>query len=305
MEVQNEICERCKAKNSLISDYESGELVCNNCGLVYEERMIVDEYEGRTFQNDDEDHQIKRVGPPSKPEYGNELGINLIIRENGKTKVIKSYSKHDKVQRNFIKIQKLLSSVDISQDLIENVKEYYGKFSKQNMQGRNINHIIIALYYYACRKQNMAKTIKQVTDVFKCIFPKLTERIVKKVFNSIKDQIVESYDENEHADAEKNYIQTFIGGNIQKYKHKMLAFQIVENINKIGLLEGKNPKTIAGLSLLLSYKLLKDNLDDEKEFYSNFSNKTTIKNSYAQIKDFLGIIIPQDYNNIILDDLLQ
>ena len=303
MKVQEEICDRCQAKDSKITIFEEGEIVCNNCGKVFEERIIVDEYEGRTFP-DDGDNKIQRVSAPAKPEFGNELGVNLIIREKGKTRVVKTYSKYDKIQRNFIKIQNLLSSVNVSQNLIEKVKTYYDKLSKNmNMQGRKVDHIIIGLYYYACRKQNIAKTIKEITKMFKCIFPKLTERMVKNAFNSIKNEIVETYDENEYVEAEKNYIRVFIGDNIEKYELKMLAFQIVENINTSGLLEGKSPNTIAGLSLLLSYKLLNVNLDDKKEFYSTFSNKTTLSKSYVAIKDSLDKIIPEKYNNIILNGL--
>ena len=91
-------------------------------------------------------------------------------------------------------------------------------------------------------------------------------------------------------------IRTFVGGNEDKYILRELTFKIVENINNTSLLEGKNPKTIVGLSLLLSYKLLNDNLFDEKEFYSMFSNKTTLNKSYDIIKDSLNLIIPERYN---------
>ena len=109
MKVQDEICERCKAVNSIITDYEYGELVCSNCGKVYEERIISDEYEKRTFEDDNGDNQIQRVGPPAKPEYGNEWGTNLLIKEKGKTRTVKRNSKFDKIQRNFMKIQRILS----------------------------------------------------------------------------------------------------------------------------------------------------------------------------------------------------
>ena len=296
---QGEICKRCQEKDTIIEDDKYGILVCKNCGLVYQEGIIVDEYEKRTFQDDDGDKKISRVGPPSKPEYGNDLSTNLLIRKNGRTIIVKSYSKQDKIQRNFVKIQNLLSSVNASQNLIEEVKMYYDKLSENmNMQGKNINHIIIALYYYACRQQNMAKTTKEITEMFKCVLPNLTERIVKRAFNSVKQQIAKTNDENEFVKAEKNYIRDFIG---EKYELKKLAFEIVEKLNQSCLLEGKPPKTIAGLSLLLSYKLLNDNLNDKKKFYSKFSNKTTLSKSYNIIKDSLDKIIPEKYNNIILN----
>ena len=292
MDVENEICENCKVKGSIIMNYDVEQLVCNNCGLVCDKKIIADEDEKRTFENDEGDNQIHRVGPPVNQAYGNECGTDLIIRINGKTKYVKGYSKFSKIQKNFIRIHKLLSSADVEKKLIEQTKELYDKIAKtKNMQGRKINHIILGIFYYVCRKEKCAKTIKEIALMFN-----VTERVIKKAFNNIKSDIVEpKTNDDEINETEKNYIRTFIGGNIGKYDLKMLSFEIVENINKNNLLEGKSPKTIAGLALFLSYKLLSDNLDDKMEFYSKFCNRNTLKKSYDEIKTFLNIIIPQKY----------
>ena len=107
----NNMCDRCNSINSIITDYVYGEVVCNNCGKVYEERLIVDEYEDRTFQ--DNSNKIQHVDAPINPIYENEVGTKLIIRENGKTRCVNNYSKKSSIGRNFYKIQKLLSSQNI------------------------------------------------------------------------------------------------------------------------------------------------------------------------------------------------
>lgn len=292
MENRNDIiCNRCKAKNSIITDYENGEMVCNQCGVVYEEQMIVDEYEKRTFQDESEDNQIHRVGPPLNPAYDNECGTNLMIRENGKTKIIKSYSNLTKIQKNFSRIQHILSQAQVSKIMIEETKEVYGKISKnKNMQGRKIKDIIIGIYYYLCRKNNVAKTIKEISNMFN-----ITERSIKKAFNSIKSDIIEPKDENELNNIEKNYIQTFLEGFTIRYNLKILTYEIIDNFNNCGILEGKSPKTIAGISLILSCKLMNDKLYDNKDFYNMFSSKNTLKKAYDEIKHHLNLIIPHKY----------
>ena len=287
-----EICSRCNSKDSIITDYESGELVCNQCGLVYEERIIVDEDEQRTFADDNGDNQIHRVGPPEKTFFGNEYGTNLLIRDKGKTKVIKTDSKPTKIEKNFIRIDKFLSSYDITGILREETKELYCKLAKNmNMQGRNLNHIFIGIYYYVSRKLNKAKTIKEIALQFN-----VTERIIKRAFNSIKRDIVEppkEDDNNEIIETEQNHVRTFIGKNDKAYEVKKLAYKIIKNINKNELLEGKSPKTVSGLSLLIAYELFNDNSYDKKELYAFFSNKNTLKKAYEEIKDKLQIIVPQ------------
>ena len=288
-----EICPRCNSKDITITDYENRELVCNQCGLVYEERIIADEDEKKTFGDDNGDNQIHRVGPPEKPSFGNECGTNLLIRDKGKTKVIKTYSKFTKIQKNFIRIDKFLSSYDVTAPIREETKELYCKLAKNmNMQGRNLNHIFIGIYYYVSRKLNKAKTIKEIALQFN-----VTERIIKRAFNNIKKDIVEppkEDDNNKIIETEKNHIRTFIGTNVNAYEVKMLAFQILENINKNELLEGKSPKTVSGLSLLIAYELFNDNSYDKKELYAFFSNKNTLKKAYEEIKDKLQIIVPQE-----------
>jgi transcription initiation factor TFIIIB Brf1 subunit/transcription initiation factor TFIIB len=255
-------------------NYEVGDLVCKICGLKWDKKIIADEDEKRTFENDEGDNKIHRVGPPMN----------------------QSDSKPLKIKRNFIRIKNLLSSTNVDNKSIEQTKVLYEKVAKtKNMQGRNINHIILGIFYYVCRKEKCAKTIKEIALMFN-----VTERVIKKAFNNIKSDIVEpKINDDEINETEKNYIRTFIGGNIGKYDLKMLSFEIVENINKNNLLEGKSPKTIAGLALFLSYKLLSDNLDDKMEFYSMFCNKNTLKKSYDEIKTFLNIIIPQKYTDKI------
>ena len=287
------ICNKCKSKNSIITDYKNGEMVCNQCGLVYEEQIIVDEYEKRTFQDDSGDNKIHRIGPPSNPSYDKEFGTNLMIREKGRTKFIKSYSKYSKIQNNFSKIQYLLSQAQISQIMIEETKDIYGKISKKmNMQGRKISNIIIAIYYYVCRKNYTAKTFKEISRMFK-----VPESEIKNAFNSIKLYIVDSKEEKQLNEIEKNYIQEYLEGDIKRYNLKMLTYEIIDNINNCGILEGKSPKTIAGLSLIISCKLLNDKLyeDDNKVFYDKFSVKNTLIKAYDKIKEHLNLIVPKEY----------
>lgn len=283
------ICENCNNKDSIIEDYSSGELVCNKCGLVYAENMIADEYEKRTFESDD--NEIKRVGPPERPDQLGQPGTTLIIRENGKKKIIKTYTKRTKIAKNHYRIYRLLSLSDVKENFIEQTKILYDKLApKMNMQGRNLRHIIIALYYYACRKSNMAKGLKEVSKMF----PSVTERQIKKAFNSIKSHIVEYDDEDELIQIEKNFIQSYIGGNIQKYDIKITSYKILENINKNSIFEGKNPNTIAGLSLLLSYKLFNDNSDNFEDFFSTFSTKVTLWKTFEEIKNKLAHNLKSD-----------
>ena len=294
------LCEYCKKEDYLMEDYVKGIIVCTFCGTVCQEHIIADEYEKRTFESDD--HEIKRVGLPSRPEQEFEPENYLLIRKDGYTQKRMMYTNKSKINKNCYKIYKLLSSKDVKENLIHITQELYKKLAKtKNMQGRNLNHIIIALYYYACRKENMAKSFKDVVKMF----PSITERQLKKSFNWVKREIVDYEDENGFIKMERNFVHLYIGDGIEKFDLRQLSDKIIENINKSAVLEGKSPNTIAGLSLILSYKLLNDNSDDFKDFFSTFSTKNTLIKSFEEIYNQLEKVIPNEYLNKIKEQKIS
>ena len=180
-------------------------------------------------------------------------------------------------------------SGNVDKSLIEETKRLYEKVIQSiNMQGRRSDFIILGIFYYVCRKAQSAKTIKQIVLMFK-----VEERVIKKGFNKIKSIFVEPTDKEEMKKIVETHISTYLGKN--KPEIKMLSFQINKNIIERGLLEGKSPRTLAGMSLFLSYKLFKDNFNDEEEFYSFFSNKATLKKSFGEIKNYLKQIMPEKF----------
>ena len=94
----------------------------------------------------------------------------------------------------------------------------------------------------------------------------------------------------------KNYIGEYCAANQIRYESKLLAWEIAKDINNNNILEGKSPRTVAGLSLLLSYRLLNDNSDNSKEFFGYFSTKGTLSKCFEEIKDELHQIIPKEFH---------
>lgn len=266
-------CNNCNAKDSIITDHLTGEVVCNQCGEIYEGK-IYEESNSKTL-------------PLIEPI------ITMEIKDKDETRTVVNHPKKTKISKNYKKIEKFLSSYNISYNLIEKIKKLYNMIAlNKNMQGRNFKHVIIALYFHALRSEKIAKSLKEITKMF----PSVTERQIRKAYNSIKCLVVNN-DEIELNSIEKNYIELYLGGNIEKYRVKMLAYEIINNINYNDLLEGKHPSTVAGLALILAYKLLNDYSDNNKQFFQFFANKSALMNSLYEIKGNLDKIIPQQYKD--------
>ena len=230
-----EKCSDCGAENIIIIDPEEGIKVCNKCGFVYEERIMADQDEKRTFYDDNGDNEIHRVGPPMNPNNGNDIGTSLLIVVDGQKKMIKSHTKYSKDERHHFQVQKILSNLTENQKMIEETKIYCDRVTKNmKMQGRKTQHIIIALFYYVCRKNNCAKTFKEITNMCSGLGT-IEEDDIKRAFNTIKYHLEEStLQEKSLSDIEKNYIESFIDGDVKRYELKyMLSTEQYEKIIKI------------------------------------------------------------------------
>ena len=127
------------------------------------------------------------------------------------------------------------------------------------------------------------------------MFCSVNEKKIRKAFNGIKRDVVDYDDEDELISMEQNYINLYFEKDKSKYDTKELSFKIIKNINNNAVLEGKSPTTVAGLSLVLSYKLRNDNSDDFKNFFTTFATKGTLKRAFEQIKNNLEKVVPNDY----------
>ena len=281
-------CENCKALDSLIEDINEGEIICSKCGLVYQENVVLDEYEN--------DNGYERFIYKEKKKHAKkpEETKKSVKKQKGANKIKKIYLKPNRIEPNLDRIRNKLLNVGVHRKMIETTLSLYNTIIPK-IPKINFDHIIAALYYYALRIHQMPQSYKQVAKTFSPV----TERQIKKAFNKVKNFFNDNKDEDQLILREKNLIQLYLDWNVDKYDAKMLSFEIIKNINDNSLLDSRSPNTVAGLALLLAYKLLGSTSDINKEFYSAFSNKVSISKSFEKIKKDLKKIIPKKYSNKI------
>ena len=297
--IDNKIDIESKDKNNFKTNYELEERINNHHDSIYDDRdCLMTNEEDETNLEIENENKVQQIASKISPDP-NEYGIFVIIKEKNKKEI---KNRKNKIKKHLSHIDNLFSKIKkeiISKSLIDETKELFNKVSeKMNLQGKKITNIVIGVFYYTCRKQGLAKTFKEVGSMFD-----VPERLVKKEFNKIKQYIVENKNEDDIKDIEKKYIDNFFGEDKNRYFIKELAYNIVDNITKSNILEGKSTRTIAGISLFMSYKLCNDNLYDKEEFYKYFSNMNTLKKAFEEIKDSLDMIIPTKYIDKI--DLFQ
>ena len=187
------ICPRCNARDSKVTDNRYGEIVCQNCGLVFEERLIDDTYEKRNFSNESGGNKGEsRIGGPMKAGEGSNIGSNLIVYDkNGRGRRARGSNgayNLTPIERNFEEIEKILGNQDIKKSIIEETKDIYNQVKKVlKMKGRNLKTMICAMYFIASKKSNLSKSFKEISKMFW-----VEEKRIKKAYNYIKTVVVNS-----------------------------------------------------------------------------------------------------------------
>ena len=294
------ICPRCGARDSKVTDNRNGEIVCQNCGLVFEERLIDDTYEKRNFSKENgENKGESRIGGPMKAGEGSNLGSNLVLYDkngNGRrTRGGNGVYNQTPIERNFEEIEKILGNQDIKKSIIEETKDIYNQVTKVlKMKGRNLKTMICAMYFIASRKSNLSKSFKEISKMFG-----VEEKRIKKAYNYIKTVVVNSLSPEELNSTTTNYIRSFCEANNENNNFINLASDISKNINDSCILEGRNTRTIAGISLLIASKLIIPEKINKKMICNEFATENTMDNVFEKIRGFLDKIIPEEYQSNI------
>ena len=150
------------------------------------------------------------------------------------------------------------------------------------------------MLFIASRKSNLSKSFKEISKMFG-----VEEKRIKKAYNYIKTVVVNSLSPEELNSTTTNYIRSFCEANNENNNFINLASDISKNINDSCILEGRNTRTIAGISLLIASKLIIPEKINKKMICNEFATENTMDNVFEKIRGFLDKIIPEEYQSNI------
>lgn len=178
----------CGNGQQLVTDLESGEIVCSKCGFVSSDRVQESRAEWRTFGSEGNDRS--RVGSPTTLAY-HDMGLATVIGKQNKDssgrKLDPSMNTsiqrlrtwdlrsqvHSSKKRNLLQafsdLSRLKDKLGLSDAIIEKTAYVYRKAQeKQLVRGRSTSSILAAAIYAACRELGTSRTLKEIakaTDV--------------------------------------------------------------------------------------------------------------------------------------------
>src|ERR671912_126343 len=179
--IQCEMCDPSESK--MITDVESGEIICNRCGIV----VVRDLEDTKKIWQKAEDNGIDtrngnpssltlydqglttKIGNTNSDASGNVINSIMMVRLN-RMKNLDRRSQINKSARNlgraFRQLDSLKDKLGLSNAVIEKTAYIYRKAQEAGLiRGRKVNTVLGASLYVACREFEIPRTLREISLV--------------------------------------------------------------------------------------------------------------------------------------------
>ncbi|MHA1283490.1 MAG: transcription initiation factor IIB [Promethearchaeota archaeon] len=164
------VCPECGGK--IIPIHPKGEEVCEQCGLVINERVVdYSHSDKRAFTKQEKDKR-ERTGSPIS-ELLPDMGLSTVIDSNINNPDLKRAAKWNSRmtwdKRNILIATTELKRIASNLNLPDHIKKsairiYKEAFKKKLLRGRSINGMVAACLYFACREKKIPRTLQEILD---------------------------------------------------------------------------------------------------------------------------------------------
>ncbi|MGQ9624471.1 MAG: transcription initiation factor IIB [Candidatus Bathycorpusculaceae bacterium] len=296
-------CPECGSPN-LIHDYDTGETVCGDCGLVLYEQMMDKGPEWRAFTQEEKASR-SRVGVPTsysvhdkglstaisqvdRDAFGRKLPLSTRLQMWRLRKWQIRSRVHSSVDRNLAQamaeLDRLSDKVYIPPPIKEKAAVTYRKaLDKGLVRGRSIAAIAAAALYAACRGSGTPRTLREIADA-SLVDKKDVARCYRLLLRELDVQMP-------IADP-LTYVSKIAERIGISGKTQGIAIQILREARKRRAAAGKDPMGLAAAALYIACLQ-----NDEKKTQKDIAEaagvtEVTVRNRYKTLKKQLNLELP-------------
>jgi transcription initiation factor TFIIB len=294
--IQCEMCDPSESK--MITDVESGEIICNRCGIV----VVRDLEDTKKIWHKVEDNGsdtrngnpssltlydqglTTKIGNTNRDASGNVINSMMMVRLN-RMKNLDRRSQIHKSARNlgraFRQLDSLKDKLGLSNAVIEKTAYIYRKVQEAGLvRGRKVNTVLGASLYVACREFEIPRTLREISAVNNEKYRE-TSRVYRQIVLHLEKQVprINLF----------RYIEKV--GKKAKLDEKNIreAFRLMKKVQETGLSAGKEPMGIVGAVIYLSLPKSGENIRQRIITQAIIADaagvsEVTIRNVYKEIE---------------------
>jgi transcription initiation factor TFIIB len=281
----------------IITDTESGEIICRNCGMVMLDNVQETRPEWRSFTTDDSNNTRSRTGMPTSLAR-HDKGLATIIGRANKDasgQVLDAAMRttmerlrtwdfrtqaHTSTDRNlrqaFSELNRLKDKLGLPDSVIEKTAYIYRKVQERGLvRGRTISSVLAAAAYIACREMGMSRTLDDIAH--------LNNIKHKELARTFRLLVLELDLKVPMIDPMKCVVKVANKAKLSE-KTKRQAMNIMHDIVKSGVSAGKDPMGLAGSVIYMSSINTGETITQMDIADAAGVTEVTIRNRYKDIK---------------------
>lgn len=299
-----ENCPECTSKN-LVHDYDSGETICGDCGLVLYEQMLDKGPEWRAFTQQEKASR-SRVGMPTSysiHDKGLSTTISQVDRDAFGRKLPQSTRLqmwrlrkwqirsrvHSSTDRNLAQamaeLERLSSKASISHHIREKAAVIYRKaLDKGLVRGRSINAIASAALYAACRKSGSPKALREIVEA---------SLVDKKDVSRCYRLLLQELDFHMPISDPLTYVSKIAEKNRVSGRTQGTAIAILREARQKRFSAGKDPMGMAAAALYIACVKNNEKVTQKDIAEAAGVTEVTVRNRYKALKKQLNLEVPE------------
>lgn len=287
-------CPECESIN-LTYDDQRGEIICNDCGLIVEEKMV-DTGQELHGQFDKSEKKGRGGAPLSMQKFDKGLTTNvgeisdIYKLESSQTRKFLRLKKWQErvstsIERNLrlamAELRRVASFLNLPTVVRDEASRIYNFVLQRGLvRGRSMESVIAACIYAACRSYNIPRTLDEISNASD-VERKEIGRTYRFIMRKLQIKVTPS--------SPKDYISRFSSILHLSPKTQNEALKILKKAEISELTSGRGPSGIAAAALYVA-ALLNDEKKTQREVADVAGiTEVTIRNRYKELIDKLGI----------------
>jgi transcription initiation factor TFIIB len=291
-------CSICGRNDKLITDTESGEIICGNCGTVISDKVEdTSHLERRIFTGRRQMEEVRaRTGAPTslaRHDMGLATMVGKANRDASGRKVdpsmqrlkiwdsrVQLSSPSDKSRREaFMLLDTLKDKLGLSDTVIENTAYLYRKAQRrQFLRGRSIAGVVCAAIYIVCRDLGISKTMREIAAA-----SNVKQKTIARVY---RQMILEFKYKVPNIDPVKCVARVANNAKLAE-KTKRQAIDIMEKVKQNEISAGKDPMGLAASVIYMSCIKTGESISQKEISYVAGITEVTLRNRYKDLKNRL------------------
>ncbi|MHB8587023.1 MAG: transcription initiation factor IIB [Thermoplasmatota archaeon] len=294
-----EVCPECGSRR-IVADFARGEVSCENCGIVIEDRIVDTGPDWRAFDAEQRREKERTGAPLSVLQH--DLGLGAVMwgrtdahgrsiagADMSRIRRMQKWDRRSRFRRGaernlahaLAEIRRMGTALDAPRPVLEQAAQLYRQAAMQSLiRGRSIDSVAAACLYAAMRSQGVPRSLEEVSQVSKA-----AKREIGRVYKVVASALRLSMAPVSPAAFVARFASRLGLPNHVEAK----ALELVQSATEKEVVSGKDPKSIAAGAIYIATVL--EGVPRTQTDVSQASGVTevTIRNRYKELVTTLAL----------------